>query len=379
MALRPVQVTCWTVGLASLAGIAGLPAPSAHPRDTQVTWTTDVEPILKARCVGCHATDGFGPMPLATYQDARAWASAIRGEVLERRMPPWPAARGFGDYANDRSLSPFEIELVAAWAGGGTPLGPPVPVRGEMTVRPDRRRASLTPISVDSAKRPREQRAGATGVGDRVHRGSMDHRLGVQARQSIARHAGDRLDRAGNRAGHVDATGGPDSVSLRRGAAAARRITAGPRAALPAIGDAGTRPERAWPCILASGRRASCSHRRLTCGTASIDREIEVLAVTPRAAGAGDPIEVSRTARWPRGAAGRRAEVSTAIPDHLSLPHRCQARRAARDRRSLLVARLRRDARTGDTVAGVSRVRWTAKVNGAVRTWPRRWNCTHMR
>ena len=36
-------------------------------------------------------------------------------------MPMWKAARGYGDFANDPSLSPFEIALIAAWADGGAP------------------------------------------------------------------------------------------------------------------------------------------------------------------------------------------------------------------------------------------------------------------
>jgi hypothetical protein len=36
-------------------------------------------------------------------------------------MPKWNAARGYGDFANDPSLSPFEIALVAAWVDGGAP------------------------------------------------------------------------------------------------------------------------------------------------------------------------------------------------------------------------------------------------------------------
>src|SRR4051812_2045277 len=95
--------------------------PAAHDRTTQVTWTTDVQPILQSRCVGCHAEGGFAPMRLDTYESARAAARSIREQVLERRMPPWPAARGFGDFANDRTLTPIEIELLTAWVDGATP------------------------------------------------------------------------------------------------------------------------------------------------------------------------------------------------------------------------------------------------------------------
>jgi hypothetical protein len=58
-------------------------------------------------------------MPLTSYEEARPWAKAIREEVLARRMPKWHAARGYGEFTNDRSLTPFEIALVVAWVDGG--------------------------------------------------------------------------------------------------------------------------------------------------------------------------------------------------------------------------------------------------------------------
>src|SRR5262245_61526669 len=121
-------ICCVAVAAAVVAIAIGGPQSraAAHNRESQVTWTTDVEPILRRRCVGCHAANGFAPMSLATYQDARSWSKSIRTEVLERRMPPWPAAKGFGDYVNDRSLTPVEVELLTSWADGATPLGPPV-------------------------------------------------------------------------------------------------------------------------------------------------------------------------------------------------------------------------------------------------------------
>jgi hypothetical protein len=60
-------------------------------------------------------------MSLARYEDARPWAKAIKEEVLTRRMPRWHVVRGYGDFANDPSLSAFEIALIASWADGGAP------------------------------------------------------------------------------------------------------------------------------------------------------------------------------------------------------------------------------------------------------------------
>lgn len=113
-------------GLIAGAIVLAATAVAAHDRiTTKVTWTREIAPIVAARCVRCHNPDGPAPMSLRTYEDARPWARAIREEVLARRMPKWHAARGFGDFANDPSLSPFEIALIVSWVDGGAPLAPP--------------------------------------------------------------------------------------------------------------------------------------------------------------------------------------------------------------------------------------------------------------
>ena len=99
------------------------PGVLAHDRiTTKVSWDREIAPIFRARCAGCHRADGPpGSIALSTYQEARPWAAAIKEEVMTRRMPKWAAARGYGDFANDPSLSPFEIALIAAWVDGGAP------------------------------------------------------------------------------------------------------------------------------------------------------------------------------------------------------------------------------------------------------------------
>src|SRR5262245_29518060 len=111
------------------------PALRAHSRPTDVTYLKDVAPILQKRCTGCHASAGSA-FPLDSYERARQHARSIRESVLDRRMPPWPAAPGFGDYRNDRSLTPIEIELLTAWVDGRTPLGAGDPIAAEASSRP---------------------------------------------------------------------------------------------------------------------------------------------------------------------------------------------------------------------------------------------------
>jgi hypothetical protein len=111
------------IGIVTALTIAGVRAHD--PITTRVTWHGEVARIVEARCVRCHSPEGRGPMSLATYEDARPWAKAIKEEVMTRRMPKWHAVRGYGAFSNDPSLSPFEIALIAAWADGGAPKGVP--------------------------------------------------------------------------------------------------------------------------------------------------------------------------------------------------------------------------------------------------------------
>jgi mono/diheme cytochrome c family protein len=114
------------IALALLGASWMATAALAHDRiATTVSWTREIGPLVQARCASCHRPDGRAPMSLVTYEDARPWARAIREEVLARRMPKWHAARGYGDFANDPSLSDFEISMIAEWVDGGTPKDPP--------------------------------------------------------------------------------------------------------------------------------------------------------------------------------------------------------------------------------------------------------------
>jgi len=58
-----------------------------------------------------------------TYSEGRPWAVAIKEEALARRMPPWGAVKGFGDFRNDQALTPEQLELIVSWVDGGVPEG----------------------------------------------------------------------------------------------------------------------------------------------------------------------------------------------------------------------------------------------------------------
>jgi hypothetical protein len=96
---------------------------SAHDPTTKVTYTREIVRVLDHHCVSCHRPGGRAPMPFTSYAESRPWAHAMKEMVFDRAMPPWPAAPGYGDFANDPTLTPFEAGLLAAWADGGAPKG----------------------------------------------------------------------------------------------------------------------------------------------------------------------------------------------------------------------------------------------------------------
>src|SRR5262249_11814917 len=74
------------------------------------------------RCATCHRPGGSA-FSLMTYKDAQPRADAIKASVVARRMPPWGAVKGFGDFRNDTGLTQEQVALFAEWVEGGAPRG----------------------------------------------------------------------------------------------------------------------------------------------------------------------------------------------------------------------------------------------------------------
>ncbi len=80
-------------------------------------------------------------MSLITYKDARPWAKAMKVAVVTQKMPPWFAE--FGHFANDRTLSPADINTLVTWANNGAPEGdakdapPPLTFPEGWQIKPD--------------------------------------------------------------------------------------------------------------------------------------------------------------------------------------------------------------------------------------------------
>ena len=101
------------------------PASSYVTAAQGATYYKDVQPLIQTHCQSCHRPGEIGPMPLENYKQVRPWANSIKESVLLKQMPPWFADPHFGKFANDRSLSPQEIETIRSWVDAGAPEGNP--------------------------------------------------------------------------------------------------------------------------------------------------------------------------------------------------------------------------------------------------------------
>jgi hypothetical protein len=105
--------------------LAVLPAAAHDVITTKITWSREVSRIVYKHCISCHH-EGGAAFSLVAYAEARPWAKAIKEEVLARRMPPWNAVKGFGEFKDDHGLTQEDLEVISDWVEGGAPEGNPI-------------------------------------------------------------------------------------------------------------------------------------------------------------------------------------------------------------------------------------------------------------
>lgn len=120
-----VLVACALAAAAIAIPAAADSNESAVP--AKPTFTRDIARIFQEKCEDCHRKGTAAPMSLATYQEVRPWAKAIRERVITRNMPPWHIDKtvGIQSFQNDRSLNDDQINTIVRWVDSGSPMGDP--------------------------------------------------------------------------------------------------------------------------------------------------------------------------------------------------------------------------------------------------------------
>ena len=97
---------------------------------TNITYYSDVLPMLQQRCASCHREGEAGAELFAafdSYETVASMSEVMLDRIENRIMPPWHAytdpTRGSGGFKNDARLSEHEINVFRAWVKQGCPVG----------------------------------------------------------------------------------------------------------------------------------------------------------------------------------------------------------------------------------------------------------------
>ena len=99
-----------------------MPAPKP-PTVKEVTYADHVAEIVNNHCLECHRAGETAPFSLEGYDNTRKWARMIAAVSASRKMPPWGAVKGIGEFHGENRLTDTQIETLKNWAEAGAPRG----------------------------------------------------------------------------------------------------------------------------------------------------------------------------------------------------------------------------------------------------------------
>ena len=91
------------------------------PKD--ITYAEHVAPILNKHCTSCHHAGAVAPFSLVGFDASHKQSANIAGATEGKRMPPWKAVKGFGDFQDENRLSDAELAILQEWSHSGSKRG----------------------------------------------------------------------------------------------------------------------------------------------------------------------------------------------------------------------------------------------------------------
>lgn len=93
---------------------------SYHFKDQDVSYVSDVAPLIADNCARCHRDGGVAPFAMDSYTIIKGWSPMIREVVMTKRMPPAQVDPHVGNFNNAMNLEPEEIQKLIAWIDAGS-------------------------------------------------------------------------------------------------------------------------------------------------------------------------------------------------------------------------------------------------------------------
>jgi hypothetical protein len=101
----------------------GLLATHLKAAPAQVSFNSQIAPIIYHNCSACHRPGEAAPFPLLSYEDVQKKGKTIAKAVTSHAMPPWKAEPASFPYRDERRLAEREIGLIESWVKEGMPEG----------------------------------------------------------------------------------------------------------------------------------------------------------------------------------------------------------------------------------------------------------------
>lgn len=94
---------------------------SAATTDAPISYTKQVAPLLREKCVACHREGEIGPFAFSSYAVAKRKARMMEEVLLTQRMPPWSADPHYGQFVDTPTLTTAETQMLLRWVEQGAP------------------------------------------------------------------------------------------------------------------------------------------------------------------------------------------------------------------------------------------------------------------
>ncbi len=103
--------------------IIAFPNREARASHANISYETQISPILAKNCVACHSEGGIGPFAMDSYEKVKQWSGMIRESIRTDRMPPFHADPHVGAFVGDMNLSVKDTQTLIHWIEAGAPRG----------------------------------------------------------------------------------------------------------------------------------------------------------------------------------------------------------------------------------------------------------------
>ncbi len=91
-------------------------------RNRRISYTNEIVPILRSRCVSCHRKGDIAPWAMTSHEMVQGWGPMMRETVMTKRMPPGQIDNEIGQWMDVHHLTVEEQATLLHWIDAGSPV-----------------------------------------------------------------------------------------------------------------------------------------------------------------------------------------------------------------------------------------------------------------